>query len=412
MNRKKVQGIDVTTDEQAISSGQEEHDESTKEDDYEFLENIDFLKHVDLSDCEGEIFSVENDVLRQNEEIKVNVDYLDDLAFFDELDYFEQLNKSLEEELRQLDDRITTTKIKAKRHLRRVRHDGVMLGVGIGVMIFLSAGVVTLVRNQVARSNQTRTVANANPVVESSVVPKAKEATVSIVQTTKQTVVDNHKSESMIQKREQPQAVNTQIPKKEQAKEPSENELKAFYSDSVFIGNSLVEALQVAGGESSAKYLAVKSLNVLDAMKRPFIGKSKQTIKEVLPEIKCNKIFVMFGVNELGWPYPKVFGERYETLLTAIKKLQPNAKIYVQSILPCSKALAAEDKMYKKENIKQFNEAIQEAAKKAGCEYVEVGASVAGKDGYLPADAAVDGMHLKKAYNRKWITYLYEQVNK
>ena len=37
MNRKKVQEIDVTTDEQAIS-GQEEHDESTKEDDYEFLE--------------------------------------------------------------------------------------------------------------------------------------------------------------------------------------------------------------------------------------------------------------------------------------------------------------------------------------------------------------------------------------
>ena len=81
----------------------------------------------------------------------------------------------------------------------------------------------------------------------------------------------------------------------------------------------------------------------------------------------------------------KVFGERYELLLQRLKKLQPNAKIYVQSILPCFKALAAEDKMYKKENIKQFNEAIQEAAKKAGCEYVEVGASVAGKDGYLPS---------------------------
>lgn len=410
MNRKKVQEIDVTTDEQAIS-GQEEYDESTKEDDYEFLENIDFLKHVDLSDCEGDIFWVDNDAPEQ-EEIKVNVDYLDDLAFFDELDYFEQLNKSLEEELRQLDDRITTTKIKARRHFGRTRHDGLMLGVGIGVMVFLSAGVGTLVRNQVARSSQISMVANVNPVVEASAAPTAGVMTVSMVQTTNQTVVDNHKSESMIQKRKQPQAINTQIPKKEQAKEPSDDELKAFYGDSVFIGNSLVEALQVAGGESSAKYLAVKSLNVLDAMKKPFIGKSKRTIKEVLPEIQCNKVFVMFGVNELGWPYPKVFGDRYATLLASIKKLQPNATIYVQSILPCSKALAAQDKIYKKENIKQFNEAIQEAAKKTGCEYVEVGSSVTGRDGYLPEDAAVDGMHLKKAYNRKWITYLYQQVSR
>lgn len=420
MKGKKVQNVSVTAEEN-LASDKEKHDTSTKEDDYEFLDNIDFLQHIDLSDYEQEIFSVENDTPKKEEEIKVNVDYLDDLAFFDELDYFEQLNKSLEEELKELDGPLTaTTKLKTKHRWIKAHSDRIILGAGIGVFLVLAGGLAATIGRHLLKTGTTYASTGDRQVVEVPTNLPENQKAVDLVEQDKSPEETPHRSESLIQKRTQPRAINTAAPtvtaKAGEVKEVSttvtEKELKEFFSDSVFIGNSLTEGLQLAGGVSSANYLAVKSLNVIDALKKPVIGSgsNKKTILEALSEINCKKVFVMFGLNELGWPYPNVFGDRYEQLMKKLKEVKPDATIYIQSILPCSKSLGEEDKVCSKSNIDAFNNVIRDAAQKAGCVYLDVGPAVAGGDGYLPEDASVDGMHLNKAYNRKWITYIYNQL--
>lgn len=410
MKRKKVQSVNVMTKEKE-EHVRGIHEKCTKEEEYDFLDNIDFLEHIDMSDYEGEGLRIEKEPEQRKEEIHVNVDYLDDLAFFDELDYFEELNKSLEEELKELDTGNMTTIVKTRRRWIRAHSDGLLLGAGIGVMLLLSGSIIGFVRMQLLKTGDSYAVTADTKGIVTSESGSGNGAVISLVKQEEEPVETPHKSESLIQKREQPKAVKTKETTGE-TKQVSEKELKNFFRDSVFIGNSLTEGLQVAGGVSTAKYLAVKSLSVTDAIKKPVIGSgsNKKSIPEALSQTECKKIFVMFGVNELGWPYPKIFGERYEKLLNKLKETQPEATIYVQSILPCAKWLGDQDKECSKKNIEAFNKVIEEAAKKAGCEYLDVGPAVAGKDGYLPEEAAVDGMHLKRAYNRKWISYIYEQL--
>lgn len=418
-----------------------QNENNTKTDSYdEYLDHIDFLKHVDMSDYETEIFNVESDTIKE-EEISVNVDYLDDLAFFDELDYFEQLNKSLEKELKDLDGKIHSSAVATKRRWVRKHSNLFMVTAGMGILLVLGGAVISAVGIHLSKTdvsyasteykpeeNEESTMAKVNTTEKPKATTSAKIDSIPFIEMSsterQQQTETQNVSQQMIPKREQTTPV-TQAPKTpaptatakakgagKQVAKVNESDMESFFSDSVFLGNSLTEGLHIAGGVKSAKYLAATSLNVSDVFTRRFVRTSSgmKTAIEALKDIKCSKIYIMFGINEVGWPYPKVYEERYITMINKIKEIKPNAKIYIQSMLPVSKSLTNSDKEYKLSNMKRFNQAMENAAKKTKCIYVDVIDSVVGSDGYLPEDAAVDGMHMKREYNKKWISYLYNKT--
>ena len=56
--------------------------------------------------------------------------------------------------------------------------------------------------------------------------------------------------------------------------------------------------------------------------------------------------------------------------------------------------------------INEYNTLIKAMAKEKGVIFLNVSESVADANGYLPADAATDGVHLKKSYCALWLEYL------
>ena len=443
MIRKVVHNISTEEDNNDTIPIAEKVEDSTKHDDYDFLDNIDFLQHIDMSEYEKEIFSVESDV-KKEDEISVNLDYLDDLAYFDELDYFEQLNKSLESELRELDTNIHNSNTVTKRRWLRKHSNAIMVTAGLGVLLVVGGVVISAVGLHLSKADVSYASTEHKPGEEGK-QPGENGVLTSVTSTPKTTEqsndqkdgirfvksekadeeqTDNKKvSQQLISKREEIATSSQQStePAKTAAptKQPEQTtpvadtgDLETFFSDSVFIGNSLTEGLQYAGGVKSAKYLAATSLNVVDVFTRQFVKTSSgmKTALEALEDIQCSKIYVMFGINEIGWPYPKVYEERYIKVINKIKQIKPNATIYIQSMLPVSKSLANTDKMYKSSNMKEFNDAMEDAAKQTGCIFVDVTKGVANSEGYLPEEAAVDGMHMKREYNKKWQAYLYERT--
>lgn len=184
---------------------------------------------------------------------------------------------------------------------------------------------------------------------------------------------------------------------------------KDNFSDAVFIGDSRTEGLQINTGLTSARFLAAKGLKVDTALKDNVIklkNGSRGTVIDGLKEGTYNRVYIMFGMNELGWPYLDVFTKRYEKLIKEIKKIQPNATIYVQSILPVSKEKSDKDPIYNNKNIRKFNIAIKKMADKNGYTYLDVSSAVAKGNSYLPNDASFDGVHLNKEYSEKWLNYL------
>ena len=189
---------------------------------------------------------------------------------------------------------------------------------------------------------------------------------------------------------------------------------KKLFSDSVFLGDSRTEGLQLKTGLSSAKFITHRGLTVSTAMTQKVIklkNGEQGTILDALKEGTYKKVFVMFGVNELGWPYTSTFTTKYKELINEIKKIQPDAKIYVQSIIPVTKAKSDSSQIYNLKNVKKFNKAIKAMTKELHLQYLNVQEAVTKTNTYLPEDFATDGVHLTKTACFKWLGYLTDKIS-
>lgn len=185
------------------------------------------------------------------------------------------------------------------------------------------------------------------------------------------------------------------------------------FADAVFIGDSRTAGLELNGGLSGAKFLCGTGLTIETALTKPVSrldDGSMGTVIQALETANCQRVYVMFGVNELGWPYVSVFKDKYAQLIRAIKQAKPQARVYVQSILPVSQKKSDSSDIYKQSKVNTFNNAIEEMAREEGVTYLNVAQSVMGSDGYLPQEASSDGIHLTKAYCQKWIAYLKQNT--
>lgn len=185
------------------------------------------------------------------------------------------------------------------------------------------------------------------------------------------------------------------------------------FSDALFIGDSRTEALKTYGVVEGASFLTHKGLMVNTAFTKPVIRNDSGTVTVVealQQEPQHNRVYIMLGVNELGWPSIKTFIDDYGKLIDAVRSSQPNATIYVQSILPVSKKKSDSDSVYNNPRINQFNEQIQKMAAEKGVVYLEVNKALMDDAGALPVGAATDGVHPNIDYCRKWAEYLKANV--
>lgn len=187
--------------------------------------------------------------------------------------------------------------------------------------------------------------------------------------------------------------------------DPVEN---SWFDDAVFIGDSRVEGFRNQSGLTNAQYLAGKGMNVKSVFTEDYIrqGENKVTVLEALDDMTFSKVYIKLGINELGWKYPEIFAEDYAKLIDEIRNINPEAAIYVQSIIVVSKDKSEGDDIYNNENIAEFNELLLDMAQEKDVYYLDLNEVLADEEGYLPEDASFDGVHLKPDYCKLWLEYL------
>ena len=181
-----------------------------------------------------------------------------------------------------------------------------------------------------------------------------------------------------------------------------------YFSDAIFIGDSRTQGFILYSGLTGTTAYADRGLSVESVFTKDVIqiGDKKIPIMDALASTPFSKVYLMLGVNELGWPYSNVFQQKYQAVVQRIKEINPDAEIYVQSILPVSKSKSDGDKIYNNPRITEYNQLIQEVAAEEEVYYLNVAEAVADEDGALPEDASTDGVHLNKPYCQKWLAYL------
>ena len=193
----------------------------------------------------------------------------------------------------------------------------------------------------------------------------------------------------------------------------AQNTPTGYFDDALFIGDSRTEGLRNFDGLDNATYYAVKGLMVSTIFTKPAVevnGK-KIPVMQALKGKKYGKIYIMLGVNELGWSSFDTFIKDYQKAVDQIKISQPGATVYVQSILPVTAQKSRTDKIYNNQKIESYNQAIEKMAAKSKVHYLAVNTAVSDSEGNLPADGSADGVHLNREYCKKWCEYLRSHTN-
>lgn len=197
---------------------------------------------------------------------------------------------------------------------------------------------------------------------------------------------------------------------------PEENPVPEYmedFSDAVFIGDSRTQAFMIGTGLGSSHFYCEKGINVSTAMTDDVFTLSdgtKGNLRDALSQQQFQRVYVMFGANELGWPDPQEFGAKYTEVIRSIQELQPQAKIYVQSILPVSEARSSKGDYVNNVQIATFNEVIFQMTIDTGTVYLAVGSALANDVGCLPEEASVDGVHPNKEYCMAWLEFLRQNL--
>lgn len=177
----------------------------------------------------------------------------------------------------------------------------------------------------------------------------------------------------------------------------------ADFSNSVFIGSSTTEALYIYNLLDGADYICGTGLTVDTVRTKPMTGGKVAAIDELAGK-NYNQVFLAFGLNELGWPDDAVFCQMYADVIARVRQYLPTAAIYIESVLPVGIETSKRGRFgVTQDRINQFNAMLEQFAAEQGVHFINVSEELKGPDGYLPGEAAVDGIHPNLEWAGKWV---------
>lgn len=184
-----------------------------------------------------------------------------------------------------------------------------------------------------------------------------------------------------------------------------------YFSDAVFIGDSRTDGLKLYGGVEGAEFIEHTGITVFEVGKKKAIriNGEKYTVLEALAMKQYGKVYVMLGVNELGYYDDDGFAREYAGFVDQIRALQPGAILYIQNLVAIhpEKAKANNQPYYvTNEQIAVYNGIIAAIAAEKHTVLVDVNAALVGEDGILPREGTTDGVHFTKDYCVRWYDYL------
>lgn len=186
----------------------------------------------------------------------------------------------------------------------------------------------------------------------------------------------------------------------------SERVMGEYFDDAVFVGDSITEGIMLYGVMSNTTVYAGTGINLLTVYSAQTVkqeDESRIPIMDALDTKQFAKVYVMLGGNEAREDVG-TFISHYSEVIDDLKMKQPQALIYIQSILPVTK-----NNNYNLDNthIDAFNEALLTLCKEKEVYFVNVAECMKDENGMLPDEASpADGMHFGPDYYTKWFEYL------
>lgn len=198
----------------------------------------------------------------------------------------------------------------------------------------------------------------------------------------------------------------------EEAQEPvfCEADL-SWFDDALFIGDSRTVGLREYGNLGNAEVVADSGMNVYKIFEKEFVTVSgeKKQLETILAERQFGKVYLMLGINELGYDFDRTVS-RYADLLAKIRGLQPEALIFLEANLHITGAKSEDSPIYTNENINRFNQAAEQMANGQSIFYLDVNELFDDENGNLAEEYTVDHAHVLGKYYTDWVDWILKHA--
>lgn len=176
--------------------------------------------------------------------------------------------------------------------------------------------------------------------------------------------------------------------------------------DTLFIGDSRTMGLAEYADLDNATVFANTGMNIyrlytLDNA----VHEQEASLEDILALKQYRKIYLMLGINELGYDEAQTV-KRYEEEVLKLKELQPNAKIVLEANLHVTTERSGQDAIFNNEGIDKINGHIRQIAEKHGFSYIDVNEMFDDETGGLGQEYTHDEVHVLGKYYQQWADWI------
>lgn len=185
---------------------------------------------------------------------------------------------------------------------------------------------------------------------------------------------------------------------------------KEYFDDALFIGDSRTVGIAEYGDIKNATFFANTGMSIYNVQEQKVeISGKKVKLDKLLSSKEYGKIYIMLGINEIGYDINNTV-KKYKEFIEYIKNKQNKCIIYVEANLHVTEEKSNSDKIINNERINKFNNKIAKLADNKKVFYLDINTVFDDKNGNLRSDYTHDSVHVYAKYYREWSNWLAENA--
>lgn len=195
---------------------------------------------------------------------------------------------------------------------------------------------------------------------------------------------------------------------------PYTKENISYFNDAVFLGDSRTLGISDYAGLDEADFYCDSGMMLFKLLAPEGVTYqktgNKEDLTQVLQQKQYGKVYIMLGMNELGYGNTEMYLEQYRKVVDQIREWQPDAIIYIMANLHVSRTKNNPETEFNNININDKNAASASLANGIDIFYLDANPLFTDEEGYLNADWTFDGVHLYAQHYDVWREFLLEHA--
>lgn len=190
-----------------------------------------------------------------------------------------------------------------------------------------------------------------------------------------------------------------------------DKQLTISMDDALFIGDSRTVGIMEYAGIQGADFFCNVGMSVYNIHDKPIAvpNVGKVALSELLDKKTYGKIYIMLGINEVGYSFSNTVA-KYDELIEFIQSKQPDAYIFIQANLHVSTSRSEKDKVINNTAINGLNAELSKLADGKNKFYLDVNPLFDDASGGLSSDKSADDTHLYAKYYAIWGNWIINQT--